>query len=254
MSTLTEAESVDLFIEIAKGDTRHFAATPNAEIILQAQENPELKKYLQQSTLNFADAVAVLWAGEFLTKKWSKTRGILELLFLPFRKNSWSAFPEKITGSDSFEKICAKAELENITIALLGGGCGVATKTRDLLLKKFPKLKIVTAIDGIDRQEFWCSDVLKKCAGAQIFFIALGCPTQEFWTRDNLSKIKSARIGIGIGGTFDFYSGRLKRAPLWMQKIGFEWLYRLIQQPTRFKRIYTAIIKFPRVFFASLKK
>lgn len=245
LSALTAKESVEQFIRLAKTEKKHFAATPNAEIILEAQKNPHLKTYLQDCALNFPDSTSLLWAGEYQTKKWWRIRAFFELLFLPFRKNSWRAFPERVTGADSFEKICQRASEENLSIALIGGGEGVGQKTANKLKENFPKIKITAHIDGLPFADFWKEETLKKLEGAQIIFVAFGCPKQELWIKENLEKIKSAHIALGIGGSFDFYIGKLSRAPQWMQKMGLEWLFRLFQEPSRWKRIFNAVVVFP---------
>lgn len=251
MTRFSEAQSVEKFVALAKGDDKVFAATPNAEIVLAAGKNPELLDYLQKCRLNFADSVSLLWAGECIEKNWGKLRAICELLFLPIRKNSWKTFPERVTGSGSFEKICGKCEAENVSIALIGGGDGVAQITAEKLRENFPNLEIVAAIDGLPFGEFWEEKVVGKLEGAQVAFVALGCPRQEFWVRDNLQKVKSLRIGIGIGGTFDFYAGTIKRAPKIFQVLGMEWLFRLMMEPSRWKRILTAVFVFPWEFLRS---
>ncbi len=79
----------------------------------------------------------------------------------------------------------------------------------------------------------------------RILFVAYGAPKQEMWIARNLKKMPTVRLAAGIGGTFNFITGRRKRAPEWMQKIGLEWVYHLIQQPSRIKRMINASIVFP---------
>ena len=87
-------------------------------------------------------------------------------------------------------------------------------------------------------------DIINK-SHPELLFVAFGAPKQEFWLRRNLPHLPSVKVAIGIGGAFDFIAGKRKRAPRTMQKLGLEWLYRLIQQPSRIIRIYNATIKFP---------
>ncbi len=254
MSVLTKNQAIKKFVKLASGKKKYFTATPNAEILLQSEENSELKNYLKSCELNFPDSVSLLWAGECVDKNWNKFRAIFELFFLPMRKKYWTAFPEIITGSGSFEDICKEAETQKIKISLIGGGKDVAKKTAQKLQKKFKKLEIITTIDGLDFKKFDSEKVLKKLKNSQIIFVALGCPRQELWIARNLEKIKSARIAMGIGGTFDFYIGRISRAPKIFQKLGLEWFYRLLKEPSRWKRIFNAVFKFPYIFLKKYKK
>jgi N-acetylglucosaminyldiphosphoundecaprenol N-acetyl-beta-D-mannosaminyltransferase len=85
-------------------------------------------------------------------------------------------------------------------------------------------------------------------ASPDILFVALGAPKQERWIFENLNKLESVKLAMGVGGAFDFLSGKTKRAPLWMRKIGLEWFWRLIIEPRRVKRIIDAVIVFPVIF------
>ena len=84
-------------------------------------------------------------------------------------------------------------------------------------------------------------------AKPDILFVAYGSPHQEFWIHRNLFKLNSVKVAIGVGGTFDFYAGKRKRAPKWMQKIGLEWLWRLTGEPKRLSRIWNATFVFARL-------
>jgi len=257
MSVLTKNRAIESFVKLAlEGgkDKKYFTATPNAEILLESEKNPELKTYLKSCELNFPDSVSVLWAGECVDKNWGKIRAFLELLFLPIRKKYWTSFPEIITGSGSFEAICKLTSEKNIKISLIGGGKNVAQKTAQKLQKKFKNIQIVSAIDGLPFADFDKPKVLEKLKNSQIIFVALGCPRQELWIAKNLEKIASASVAMGIGGTFDFYIGKISRAPKIFQKLGLEWFFRLIKEPSRWKRIFNAVFVFPYVFLKSYKK
>ncbi len=231
-------------------------ATPNAEILLEAQKNPDLKKYLQSCELNLADTVSLLWAGAVLKNNWSNFRAVLELLFLPIRKSKWDAFPETVSGSDFFMEVCQalndKLQITNYKfrkIFLLGGVEGVAAQTKENLLKKYPNLEIVGAIAG-SPLEADDEEVLKTINEAEpdILFLAYGCPKQELWIDRNLSKCETVLVAMGVGGTFDFVAGKFRRAPKFFRSLGLEWLWRLILQPSRMGRIFRAVFVFPFVF------
>lgn len=245
----TRREGAKKFVQYAleeKGS--FFTSTPNAENLLRGERCPELKRFLKCCVLNFPDSVSLLWAAEYQAKNWSKFRAIFELLFLPIRKKNWKTIPERVCGSDIFEDICAESAKQNVKIFLLGGFDGAAEKTKNKLEKKYPKIKIVGVSEASPKDKTVIEEIIKL--KPQIIFTAYGCPNQELWIAENLKKIPSARIGMGIGGTFDFYSGKIIRAPKSFQKLGLEWLWRLIKEPKRFKRIMNAIVVFPvRVLF-----
>lgn len=232
---------------------QYFTATPNAEILLEAQKNEKLKNYLQKCSLNLADTVSLLWAAECQEKNWGIIRAIFELIFLPFRKSRWTVLPERVSGSDFFVEVCKSSR--NLKIFLLGGAEGVAKKTRDVLEEKYPHINIVGAIAGspLGKDD---EVVVAKITEVQpdILFIAYGCPKQELWIARNLEKCTSAKVAMGIGGTFDFVAGKIKRAPKIFQNLGLEWLWRLVLQPGRAKRIFQAVIVFPFVFLKNRYK
>jgi len=256
LNKLTRKEASEKFVNFCNGKKQVFTSTPNAEIILEAQKNEKLKKYLQECELNMADSVSLLWASMVQKFNWSYFRAILELLFLPFRKHSWNKIlPEQVCGSDVFYDICKEAENKNKSIFLLGASEGVAEKTKNIIQKKYPKLKIVGAIAGspLEKDDELMIDEINK-SKPDILFLAYGCPKQEMWIYRNLKKCTSVYVACGIGGTFDFVIGKIKRAPKIIRSLGFEWLWRLIQEPKRFKRIFRAVFVFPYIFLKNLKK
>ncbi len=262
ISAVTRQEAVKLFLEhcISKKNSSIFSSTPNAEILLESRKNKKLSSYLKNCDLNLADSVSLLWAGMVQECRWSNFRAVIELVFLPFRKNGWKkTFPEQICGSDFFLDVCEVINKDknpdNFSIFLLGGGNGIARKTKMQLQSDFPNLKIVGAMAGSPKPSFDKS-IIKKInnVAPRLIFIAYGCPKQELWIARNLKKCKTVKIAMGIGGTFDFVSGKVKRAPKWMRSIGFEWMWRYILQPSRYKRIFSAVFVFPYIFLRNRKK
>ena len=230
-------------------DYQGFATTPNAEILLKSFNDDNLKKCLCTSSLNMPDSVSVLWAGEGVYWNWSNFRSIIELLFLPFRKFYWKCFKERVSGSDFFIEACKRSAIRGDKVFLLGGLSGVAEKSKVILCDKIKDLNIVGTYEGSP-----CSDydneivALINKSASNILFVAYGCPNQEKWIYRNLKRCKSVKMAIGIGGSFDFVSGNLKRAPRVFIYCGLEWLWRLIIQPSRMNRIFNAVIKFPICF------
>jgi len=139
---------------------------------------------------------------------------------------------ENVNGTDMFPLLCQKG----YRMFLLGGRPGVAEQAGIRAMQQFPNAVILGSEHGYfgDKE----AEVIARinAASPDILLVGFGVPKQEFWIRDHLEQL-NCRVAIGVGGLFDFASGRIKRAPLWMRKIKFEWLYRLYQEPFRlFKR------------------
>ena len=146
------------------------------------------------------------------------------------------------------QQICANAG--HLKIFLLGAEEGVTEKVKSILEKRHPDIKIVGTFAGSPdtKDDKQITNLINKIA-PNVLFIAYGAPAQELWINRNLKRLPSVKLAMGIGGAFDFISGKQKRAPHLMQKLGLEWLYRLFKQPSRIKRIYNATIRFPYEVF-----
>lgn len=238
ISTLSKVDILN-YINI-KLDTaeKTFIATPNPEIILEANEREKLRYILNNQTdINIPDGRGILTASKILkTEPRIKTR---------------------IAGSDLTSDIIEIAKNKNKKIFLLGGNSIDQLKK---IQSKINSDKILVDDNSYSLgfiKEDWDNnynyDISKNNSliekinnsEAEIILVAFGAPKQEFWIAENLSKLNNIKLAIGIGGTFDFLSGDKKRAPAWMRKIGLEWLFRLIQEPSRIRRIINAVIVFP---------
>ena len=133
----------------------------------------------------------------------------------------------RITGVDFMENLCNEVSKRPITVGFLGGGPNVADKTAECLQNKYPGLKV-----GLVSQE-WSSDL--KLQKIDILFVAFGSPKQEMWIAQHLASLP-ATVTIGVGGAFDFISGKVQRSPKILRRLGLEWLFRLTIQPWRIKR------------------
>lgn len=204
-----------------------FIATPNPEMLLETRKNPEFKKILQKQTdLNIPDGFGVI-----LASKLQRT----PLL-------------ERVTGTDLMQSLCQNTP-NGTKIFLLGAAPKVVEKVKIILGKKHNNIKVAGTYSGspAPEEEKNIRARINK-SGAEILFVAFGAPKQEFWLARNLAHLPNVKIAMGVGGAFDFIAGAKKRAPKFMRQIGLEWLFRLIQEPKRIKRIYNAVIKFPFTF------
>lgn len=250
---ITLKEATKEAISFAKDNKQHYLCTPNPEILLEAKKNQKFLEILNRSDLNIADGIGILWASKF--KKISERNkkfgtfakwltSLSTILFYP--KYIRSELTERVTGVDLMESICQEAAKENLKIFLLGAAEGVAEKVTLVLQNKYSGIKIVGSYAGSSKlkDEKTIIDRINQ-SEAGILFVAYGAPSQEIWIARNLRNLKTVKLAIGVGGAFDYIASIRKRAPKWLQKLGLEWLYRLIQQPSRLKRIYKATVKFP---------
>lgn len=200
-----------------KGNKFHHIATVNPEFLVEAHQNKAFKKVLNTTALNICDGFGI----QFWTK-------------ILYKKNI-----TRITGVYLAQTLCEMAEKTRQSVYFLGG-FGVAQAAAKKMKKKYPNLIIAGTEDGSPKV---LSATLVK-AKPDIVLVAFGAPAQEFWIDTFKVNLKSVKVAVGVGGTFDFWAGKVKRAPQLMQKFGLEWLWRLMTQPQRFKRIYKAVVVF----------
>lgn len=147
-------------------------------------------------------------------------------------------FPENLNGSDFNPHILRMAAERSWPVYLLGASEGVAERAAQKLVQAIPRLKVVGTHHGFfDESE--TDRVVEKIAsaGPAVLMVAMGNPRQEIWLADNLERT-GAKIGVGVGAFFDFTVGEQRRAPVWMNKLGIEWIYRLVRDPRRMWRRY----------------
>ena len=234
VDSITFKQAIEKAISILKGKTQHYFVTPNPEIILEAEKNKKFQKVLNQSTLNTPDGAGLLFAARFLK----------------LSEKSNTTLPERVTGTDLTIKLIQLSKAKGFSIFFLGASEESNEKT--VKFAKKHKARVAGNYTGKPNDPK-CLELIKKTK-PDLVFVAFGAPAQELWIAKNLSKCKSVKLMIGIGGAFDFIAGTRKRAPTLFQKLGIEWLYRLIQEPRRIKRIFNAVIVFPiKVFINSLK-
>lgn len=143
-----------------------------------------------------------------------------------------------VNGTDLFPRLCERLAATELSIFLLGARPGVAADAAAAMQARYPGLRVAGVRDGYfgpDEE----ADVIAEinASSAQILLVAFGVPRQELWLAANQDRLRPA-VRIGVGGLFDFYSGRIPRAPQWMREIGLEWVWRFLQEPGRMWRRY----------------
>ena len=228
--------------------------TPNPEIVLEAQHNKPFRNVLNKAYLSIPDGMGVVWASTcsaiFAKHKNPFVRAIKTFwsfaALLVHRSFVHRIFPERVAGVDLMKKICDYSQKYSYKLFLLGAKPGVAQKTKENLEKLFSSISIVGTFDGSPRDEdFSAIQKLIVETKPDILFVAYGFPAQELWIAHHLKELPSVKIAMGVGGSFDFIAGVRKRAPEWLQNMGCEWMFRLAQDPARWRRIYNATIRFP---------
>lgn len=198
---------------LKKSSEKYYIVTPNPEIVMFAQKDPHYKKILNEAKIALPDGIGIFLASA--------------LFGYPFK--------ERITGVDFMEELCKRSSISPVTVGFLGGRDGVAVLTANCLKKKYPWLKVVFAGEEWDKNSKFKIQNSKFKQGIDILFVAFGHPRQEEWIYENLDKLP-VKVAMGVGGAFDYISGQVKRAPFMVRAMGFEWLYRLINEPWRWRR------------------
>ncbi len=209
-----------------KKKKQRLLVTPNPEMVMVARKDLLLKKILNEADLAIPDGIGLVLASKLLYGK----RGI----------------KKRITGVDLMEKICSWLSSWGGSAFFLGAQPGVAEECARRLQEKYPSLKVAGCFAGwaeksrdVQTRKKVLS-LLKKNGFSlkkpvDFLFVAYGAGRQEKWIRRNLHFLP-VKAAMGVGGSFDFISGRVKRAPLWLRKIGLEWFWRLLCQPWRWRR------------------
>jgi N-acetylglucosaminyldiphosphoundecaprenol N-acetyl-beta-D-mannosaminyltransferase len=205
-SDVNEHEVLEFIITgLPNQSEKYYVVTPNPELLVIANNDSRYRTILNNAKIALPDGIGVMIASKIMGK--------------PLK--------ERIHGVDLVKMLCREVSKKPITVGFLGAGPNVAIKTAKCLREKYPDLKV-----GFTETEW---DFEKKYPAIDILFVAFGSPKQEIWISENLN-VLPAKVVIGVGGAFDFISGKVKRAPVIVRKIGLEWLFRLIIQPWRIKR------------------
>lgn len=195
--------------------TPHQVVTVNPEFIVTAQSDDDFRRVLNASALALPDGVGLLWAARFLGRP----------------------LQERVTGTDTMQRLAALAAQKDYSLFLLGAAPGVAVETAARLCETYPGLRIVGTHAGSPALEEEDEIVrMIQRAKPDILFVAYGAPQQDKWIARNLERL-GVPVAMGVGGAFDFISGRTKRAPRWVQRLGLEWLHRLCHEPWRWRRM-----------------
>lgn len=261
---LTKEQALDKIKNLLKSGKKSHITTPNPEICLKAASYFAYKEIINSADLRIPDGSGLQWAARYLSKRrgFKSARYLnIPIMFIDWlytttrftfsKKYKSSVIPEIIHGADLLIDIAEIAETQGLSIFFLGAKEGVAEKTAKNIKGKFPKIKIAGTYAGtIGSGNDPKVQKIINSSQADIVFAALGAPKQEKWIHKNLPEL-NIKLAMGVGGSFDFISGDIDRAPKAYQEKNIEWLWRLKMQPWRKDRIKNAVISFPFLVYLS---
>lgn len=215
IDNITLKECDDILNDYLENDNLNTIFTPNSEFLYNAVKNPEFENILNQAQLLIPDGIGLVIASRFYK----------------------TPLKERVTGIDVMEKLFELADEKNKSVYLLGALQEVVDEAALKLIERFKNLNIVGRRNGYftEQEEDLIIDEINN-REVDILIVGLGSPRQEKFIHRNKDRIR-VKIVICIGGGLDIISGRTKRAPIFMQKAGLEWLYRFAKQPSRIGRI-----------------
>ena len=233
IDNLTMQEALETIDALIQENKNAYVVTPNVDHIVQLETNKELQDVYANASLILTDGKPLLWIA-----KWYGT---------PIK--------EKISGSDLFPLLCDMAAKKGYSMFFLGAAEGVAAKEADNLMNKYKGLQVIGTYSppyGFenDSSEMNKIDAMIKKARPDILIVGLGCPKQEKFIYNNYKKL-GVPISLGLGASFDFEAGNIKRAPKWMANHGLEWLFRITQDPKRLMKRY--LINDMKIFKLAVK-
>lgn len=203
--------AIQAFIE---SGTAHQLATVNPEFIMRARHDHAFRRVINHSDLALPDGAGLLIMGTLTGRK----------------------IRQRVTGADLTLMLAERATKEGWKIFLLGAAEGVAQAAADKLTAMYPGLNIVGTSAGSPGADDRTIVSQIKHANPDILLVAYGAPKQDLWISRHQGEL-GIPLAMGVGGTFDFIAGTVKRAPGWMRKVGLEWLWRLMQEPWRWRRM-----------------
>ena len=207
--------ATDKILEMLKTSRSHAVFTPNSEIVYAAYKDPNFCNILNSADMLTPDGIGIVYASKILKKPLTERAG----------------------GYDIACRVIEKIAETGDRLYLFGGKPGIAEKAAENLREKYPFINIVGTQNGYfspDEEDGIIGNINES--GADLLFVCLGSPIQENWIFKNRERL-DCRVMMGIGGSLDVFAGAAERAPETWQKLGLEWLYRLIKEPKRFWRM-----------------
>ena len=210
----TQERAVDAMLAAARARRRMRAHFCNVHTFVESQSDPRLRQVYQTADMVTMDGMPIVWLA-----RWRRYQDV-----------------ERVSGPDLMLAVCDRGRDQRLKHYMLGGRSGVPEELRDRLARLYPGLEVV----GVESPPFRPLTAAEdeamveriNASGADVLWVGLGAPKQEFWAAEHAARLSAALI-LPVGAAFDFHSGRVRRAPPWMQHAGLEWLFRLAMEPRR---------------------
>lgn len=223
--SLTRQQAAQAGAALLEAPGFHYAVTPNPEFLLAAEKDASFRKILNEADLTLPDGIGVIYAARILGRP----------------------LQGRVTGIDFSGDLLARLNETGGRLYLLGAKPGVAQRAGENIQAQYPNLVLCGTHDGYFQDNAAVAGEIAQ-AGPDLLFVCLGAPKQEKWMVQ-WGPATGARLAIGLGGVLDVYSGQVERAPEMFQKLGLEWAYRLMKEPSRVGRM----ARLPLVLVKALK-
>lgn len=221
VDVVTRAQATAWLLARARaGGPSAWVVTPNAHHAGMLRDSSAFREAYAHAALSVPDGTSLVWASRLLG----------------------TPLPERVAGVDLFEDVCAASAGTGLRIFLFGGRPGAAEGAARVLRRRYPGVLIAGTWCpplGFERDAAASARAARaiRAAAPHLLFVALGAPKQELWLRHHLEALE-VPVGVGVGAAFDFVSGQLPRAPVWMRRAGVEWLFRVAMEPRRLWKRY----------------
>lgn len=222
---LTIGEALERIAEMVEAREPSYVVTPNVDFLVRSRQDPHLRRILLEAHLVLCDGMPLVWASRWLG----------------------NPLPERVAGADLTPRLLKQAEVAGHRVYLLGASQESNEGAVAHLQFVYPDLCLAghysppfSSWDEMDNE-----NIISRIREAQpdIVLVSFGCPKQEKWMAENYRKL-GVPVCLGVGATIDFLAGRRKRAPLWMQNLGMECVFRLLQEPRRLLRRYAGDFRY----------
>lgn len=209
----TLPQAVDAVRGLLQAGGTHHIVTVNGAMLVRAAQEERVRRILNEAALAVADGAGVLLTARLLGRP---------------------AFT-RVPGVELVGALCAMAAADGYRVFLLGAAPGVAEAAAEALRRQHPGLVVAGVMHGYVSDDAAIVDQIRR-ASPHLLFVAMGFPKQEVWIAAHRDRL-GVPVSMGVGGTFDVLSGRVARAPRWVQHLALEWVYRMVQEPRRWRNV-----------------